>query len=64
MNSLAPFTFSRHEEVNMVAEFFRDAEMARERRGWVFATAGGVNAGSRLTGLRLIMAAAQEYGAP
>jgi hypothetical protein len=48
----------------MVAEFFRDAEMARERRGWVFATAGGVNAGSRLTGLRLIMAAAQEYGAP
>jgi uroporphyrinogen decarboxylase len=59
---LAPFTFSRHEEINMVAEFFRDAEMARERRGLVFATAGGVNAGSRLVGLRLIMAAIQEFG--
>jgi len=59
---LAPFTFSRNEEVNMVAEFLRDFEMAREKRGLVFATAGSINDGSRLAGMRLIMAAIQEYG--
>ena len=59
---LAPFTFSRNEEVNIVAEFLRDFEMAREKRGLNFATAGSINNGSRLTGLRLIMAAIQEYG--
>jgi uroporphyrinogen decarboxylase len=59
---LAPFTFSRNEEVNMVAEYLRDAGMAREKRGVVFTTAGSINAGSKLTGLRLLMAAAQEYG--
>jgi uroporphyrinogen decarboxylase len=59
---LAPFTFSRNEEVNMVAEFLRDFEMAREHRGLVFATAGSINSGSRLTGMRLIMAAIQEHG--
>ena len=50
------------EEVNIVAEFLRDFEMAREKRGLVFATAGSINDGSRLTGMRLIMAAIQEYG--
>ena len=40
----------------------RDFEMAREKRGLVFTTAGSVNNGSRLTGLRLIMAAIQRYG--
>lgn len=59
---LAPFTFSRNEEENIVAEFLRDFEMAREERGLVFSTAGSVNNGSRLTGLRLIMAAIQRYG--
>lgn len=59
---LAPFTFSRNEEVNIVAEFVRDFEMAREKRGLVFATAGSINNGSRLSGMRLIMAAIQEYG--
>lgn len=59
---LAPFTFSRNEEVNIVAEYFRDAEMAREKRGLVFSTAGSINSGSRLTGLRLLMAATQEFG--
>jgi len=59
---LAPFTFSRNEEVNIVAEFLRDFEMARESRGLVFATAGSINNGSRLTGLRLIMSAIQNYG--
>lgn len=59
---LAPFTFSRNDEMNIVAEFLRDVEMARERKGLMFATAGSINNGSRLTGMRLIMAAIQEYG--
>lgn len=59
---LAPFTFSRHDEEGIVAEFIRDFEMAREQRGLRFATAGSINNGSRLTGLRLIMAAIQRFG--
>lgn len=59
---LAPFTLSRNEEVNMVAEYIRDVEMAREQKGLIFATAGSINNGSRLTGMRLLMAATQEYG--
>ncbi len=58
---LAPFTYSRNEEVNIVAELLRDHEMAFEKRGLVFSTAGSINNGSRLTGMRLIMAAIQEY---
>jgi uroporphyrinogen decarboxylase len=59
---LAPFTFSRNEEVNIVAEFLRDFEMTRNTRGLSFTTAGSINNGSRLTGMRLIMAAIQRYG--
>lgn len=59
---LAPFTFSRNEEVNLVAECLRDFEMSRAHRGVVFTTAGSINYGSRLTGLRLIMAAIQRFG--
>ena len=40
----------------------KNYEMAREKKGLVFATAGSINDGSRLTGMRLIMAAIQEYG--
>ncbi len=58
---LAPFTFSRNEEVNMVCELLRDFEQAKEKRGIVFSTAGSINNGSRLTGMRLIMAAAQRW---
>ena len=59
---LAPFTLSRNEEVNIVAEFLRDFEMTRASKGLVFATAGSINNGSRLTGMRLIMAAIQRWG--
>ena len=59
---LAPFTFCRNEEANMVAEFLRDFDQARESRGLYFATAGSINNGSRLTGMRLLMAAIQRYG--
>ena len=59
---LAPFTFSRNDEEGIVREFLRDFAMARPKRGLVFATAGSINNGSRLTGMRLIMAAIQRYG--
>jgi uroporphyrinogen decarboxylase len=59
---LAPFTLSRNEEVNIVAEAVRDCEMARERKGLVLTTAGSINAGTRLTGMRLLMAAIQRHG--
>ena len=59
---LAPFTYSRNEEANMVAEFLRDFDQAREQRGLHFTTAGSINNGSRLTGMRLLMAAIQRYG--
>ncbi len=59
---LAPFTFSRNDGRNIVAEFLRDFEQAREARGLLFATAGSINNGSRLTGMRLMMAAIQRYG--
>lgn len=59
---LAPFTYSRNEQENIVAEFLRDFAMARERRGLVFATAGSINNGTRLTSMRLVMSAIQHYG--
>jgi uroporphyrinogen decarboxylase len=59
---LAPFTYSRNEEANMVAEFLRDFDQAREKRGLMFTSAGSINNGSRLSGMRLLMAAIQRYG--
>jgi len=59
---MAPFTYSRNEERNMVAEFLRDFDQAKEKRGLNFATAGSINNGSRLSGMRLLMAAVQRYG--
>jgi uroporphyrinogen decarboxylase len=59
---LAPFTLSRNEEEKMVLEFLRDHAMTRERRGLKFSTAGSVNNGTRLSGIRLLMAAVQRYG--
>jgi uroporphyrinogen decarboxylase len=59
---LAPFTFSRNDGERIVEEFLRDFAEARQERGLVFTTAGSVNDGSRLTSLRLIMAAIQRLG--
>jgi len=59
---LAPFTFSRNEEESILAEFLRDFGEARAGRGLRFATAGSINDGSRLTGMRLVMAAIQRFG--
>jgi len=60
---LAPFTYSRDERHNMVAEFLRDFEQARGTRGLDFTTSGSINNGSRLAGMRLLMAAVQRRGA-
>jgi len=59
---LAPFTFSRNDEQGIVCEFLRDFNQGREKRGLVFTTAGSINNGSRLTGMRLIMSAIQHFG--
>jgi uroporphyrinogen decarboxylase len=59
---MAPFTYSRNEEANMLAEFLRDFDQAREKRGLNFTTAGSINNGSRLSGMRLLMAVIQRYG--
>jgi len=53
---LAPYT-----EVNIVAETLRDMELARDKKGINFTTAGSINNGSTLSGLRLIMHTIQEY---
>ena len=58
---LAPFTLSRNNESGIVAELLRDFELTRDARGLLFTTAGSINNGSRLTGMRLIMAAIQRY---
>lgn len=58
---LAPFTFSRNEEEKIVAETLRDYEFSREKRGVNFSTAGSINNGSMLTGLRLIMSTIQNF---
>lgn len=59
---MAPFTYSRNEEENIVLEFLRDFEMTREQRGLVFSTAGSINNGTKLTSMRLAMAAIQRFG--
>ena len=59
---LAPFTYCRNEEANIVAEFLRDFGQTREARGLNFMTAGSINNGTRLTSMRLVMAAIQRYG--
>ena len=59
---LAPFTFSRNEEANIITELLRDYDMVGDTRGLLFSTAGSINNGSRLSSMRLIMAAIQRFG--
>jgi uroporphyrinogen decarboxylase len=58
---LAPLVFCRNDAEGIVAQTLRDFEQSREHRGVVFATAGSVNPGTRLSSLRLVMATIQEY---
>lgn len=62
LGELAPFTFSRNDEEGIVSEFLRDYDMIGDARGLLFSTAGSINNGSRLTGMRLIMSAIQHFG--
>lgn len=61
---LAPFTFMRNVEEDIIAEVKRDCEAAKENdaRGLNLTTAGSINNGSLLTSMRTVMAAIQNYG--
>lgn len=61
---LAPFTFMRNNDADIIAEVRRDCEAARENdaRGLNLTTAGSINNGSLLTSMRTVMAAIQNYG--
>ena len=58
---LSPLAFQRNDTERIVLETLRDFEQSREHRGVIFATAGSVNPGTRLSSVRLVMAAIQEY---
>jgi len=59
---LPPFTFSRGTPEEIFAAVRRDIEWVGADGGLVLTTAGSVNAGSRLEGLRAVMAAIQKHG--
>ncbi len=61
---LAPFTFMRNNEADIIAEVKRDCEAAKidDLRGLNLSTAGSINNGSLLTSMRTVMAAIQNYG--
>lgn len=61
---LAPFTFMRNNQDDIIAEVKRDCEMAKEKdlRGVNITTAGSINNGSSLLSMRAVMYAIQQYG--
>ena len=61
---LAPFTFMRNNEEDIIAEVRRDCEMAKASgiKGLNISTAGSINNGSLLTSMRAVMYAIQTYG--
>lgn len=61
---LAPFTFMRNNEDDIIAEVKRDCDMIRATgtRGLNISTAGSINNGSLLTSMRAVMYAIQTYG--
>lgn len=59
---LAPWTFARGTDEEVAAEVRRDIEEAGADGGLVIATAGSINPGSRLSGLRAAMSMIQQYG--
>jgi len=61
---LAPFTFMRNNEEEIIAEVKRDCEMAKagNLRGLNESTAGSINNGSSLLSMRAVMYAIQKYG--
>lgn len=61
---LAPFTFMRNVEEDIIAEVKRDCEAAKvdDLRGLNLTTAGSINNGSMLASMRTVMAAIQNFG--
>lgn len=59
---LAPWTFARGTDEEIAAEVRRDVEEAGAGGGLLLATAGSINPGSRLSGLRAIMSTIQKHG--
>jgi len=59
---LPPFTFSRGSPEEIYAAVQRDIEAVGADGGLVVTTAGSVNPGSRLEGLRAVMYAIQKHG--
>lgn len=61
---LAPFTFMRNNQEEIIAEVKRDCEMAKvgDLRGLNIMTAGSINNGSSLMSMRAVMYAIQTYG--
>ena len=59
---LPPFTFSRGTPEEIYASVRRDIEAVGTDGGLVVTTAGSVNPGSRLEGLRAVMYAIQQHG--
>lgn len=59
---LAPWTFARGTDEEVAAEVRRDIEAVAADGGLIIATAGSINPGSRLSGLRAIMSTIQHHG--
>ncbi|MFI3206479.1 MAG: uroporphyrinogen decarboxylase family protein [Clostridia bacterium] len=61
---LAPFTFMRNNQDDIIAEVKRDCEMAKidDLRGVNITTAGSINNGSSLMSMRAVMWAINKYG--
>lgn len=61
---LAPFTFMRNNQEEIIAEVKRDCEMAKvgDLRGLNLSTAGSINNGSSLLSMRTVMYAIQNFG--
>ncbi len=59
---LAPWNFARGTDEEVAAEVRRDIEAVGADGGLIITTAGSINPGSRLSGLRAIMSTIQRYG--
>jgi uroporphyrinogen decarboxylase len=61
---IAPWTFARGTDDEVAAEALRDIRGVGSGGGLLIATAGSINPGSRLSGLRAIMSVIQREGRP
>ena len=60
---ISPYTFMQNDQERLIAEVKRDCEMAKQTgRGVNIYTAGSINYGSSLAGMRTVMWAICEYG--